>query len=85
MGKQVDGSGNVRLERLVRRVTCWAFGHQYRVVQVFRPGLRRVKCDRCGGDWGMNDDVQALVDWDRELEDLERFLGREVKEPRFSA
>ena len=45
----LEGSngGNVRLERLVRRVLCWVTGHKYRVVQEFSPETRRVKCDRC--------------------------------------
>lgn len=73
------------LERLVRRALCWVKGHKYRVVQRFRPEVWRIKCDRCGGDWCMNDDEKAVLDWDKELENLERFLGHEIKEPRFSA
>ena len=33
----------------------------------------------------MNDDARAIVDWDRDLENMERSFGREIKEPRFSA
>ena len=77
--------GGVRVERVVRRALCWVRGHKYRVVQEFSPECRRVKCDRCGGDWGMNDDAKALIDWDRDLENMERSFGREIKEPRFSA
>lgn len=77
-------NGSVRVEQLVGRVLCWMRGHKYRVVQEFSPECRRVKCDRCGGDWGMNDDAKALIDWDRDLENMERSFGREIKEPRYS-
>jgi hypothetical protein len=54
---------------------CWMFGHQYYVIQEFESWSRRIGCLRCGQTWGMNDHVQALLPWDKELEELYELLG----------
>lgn len=69
--------------KLKRKIKCYFKGHNFRVVQVFRPGSRRIKCRRCGLDMGMNDDVRAYIPWTPDLEDLYIFQGYTVKEPRF--
>lgn len=63
------------------KMVCQAIGHRLRVVQEFSPITRRVKCVRCGGDWGMHDGVRALVDWGPDLEQLHRDHGCEILEP----
>ena len=40
-----------------------------------------MKCERCGGDWGMHDGLQTIVKWNRRLEQLCRDLGFEILEP----
>ena len=61
---------------------CWIIGHKYRVVQEFKSASsRRIKCNRCRGDWGMCDSVQTIVAWDRDLENMYRSFGEEIKEP----
>lgn|GEM_PF-2543691 len=79
------------LERLVRlrfmnylkRIKCRIVGHNYRVVQRFSGSVRRVKCDCCDADWGMNDNTRSLIDWDNELEEMHgRTVG--IKEPKFT-
>lgn len=54
----------------LKAIKCLLCGHNYRVVQRFSETVRRVKCDCCGGDWGMNDNVRILLAWDSELEEL---------------
>lgn len=71
------------LPRLVRRILCVLIGHKYRVVQRFSPDVRRVKCDRCGSDWGMNDRVRVLVNWDEDLEEMHQRCGAKIKEPKY--
>lgn len=74
----------VGCKRLLGRATCLIAGHRYYVLQEFGGGVRRVQCPRCGGDWGMNDRVRAIVPWDAELEDLQRWFGKPIRQPRFS-
>lgn len=55
----------------MNKFLCFMFGgHKYRVVQHFSHTSRRIKCDRCKGDWGMNDSVQAFLPWDSEMEEM---------------
>jgi hypothetical protein len=64
---------------MFNRLLCWMFGHrQMYVHQTFGPGSRRIKCDACGGDWGMCDAVQIVLPWDRDMEDLYRRIGYRI-------
>lgn len=74
--------GNIPSERisLLRRLWCWIVGHQFYVLQEFGPTSRRICCDHCGGDWGMNDAVRAIIPWDSELERMYRMFGHRIKE-----
>lgn len=66
----------------MKQFLCLLFGgHKYRIVQHFSGIARRVKCDRCKGDWAMNDQVCAFLPWDTEFEQLYRDFGCEIKEP----
>lgn len=72
----------------MRKIVCLALRrHQLRVVQEFTPQCRRIKCERCGGDWGMNDADDllgikaALVEWDPNFEQFFRDRGFEILEP----
>lgn len=67
---------------MIKRAICFLlFGHRLRVVQEFSQHSRRIYCDRCKGDWGMNDDVRAVVKWDHELEALYRSFGHYILKP----
>jgi len=61
-----------------RRILCSIFGHEFYIYQEFTHYSRRVKCRLCDGDWGMNDDARAMVEWDSELEELHKMLGRRI-------
>lgn len=65
----------------MHKIVCLALRHRFRVVQEFGPSQRRLKCERCGGDWGMNDAMRMIVHWDPDLQQLYRDFGFEILEP----
>lgn len=69
---------------MLRKLECWIFGHRYEVWQELTRWSRRVICTHCGSDWGMNDDVQSLIPWGDELEDLYHTMGIRLR-PRMTA
>lgn len=69
-----------RVSLWLRKLDCALFGHDYEIWQHFSPHARRVICENCGGDWGMNDDVRAFIPWDAELEGMYRLLGKTVRQ-----
>jgi hypothetical protein len=66
---------------MMRKMVCLALGHRFRLVQEFGPSQRRLKCERCGGDWGMHDGARVIVDWSPEFEQLYRDRGFKILEP----
>jgi len=68
---------------MLKRITCFLKGHKYKVLQKFSKTSRRIICTRCGGDWGMNDNVQAVVKWDSELEEMYEVMGHTIISPKF--
>jgi hypothetical protein len=65
----------------MRKLLCLIRGHRLRIVQEFGTSQRRLKCERCGGDWGMHDDVRLIIPWDQELQRMYREHGYEILEP----
>lgn len=76
---------SLRLRHLWRSWRCrlrWLLTrryHQLYVVQEFYPDMRRVVCQSCGGDWMMNDRLQAMLDWNQEFEDCVKLSVPVVK------
>lgn len=66
--------------KIFRKIVCRVRGHKYRVVQEFSPWSRRVQCPFCGGDWGMNDNARAMVDWSLELAAFYEEFGHLIRE-----
>lgn len=66
---------------ILKQIFCFLTTHKYRVVQYFSAQSRRVYCDRCHSDWGMNDDARALIPWDWELAQMYRNHGHRIVEP----
>lgn len=64
---------------LLRKLYCFVFGHDMYVWQELKPWSRRVCCDHCGGDWGMNDNVQAMIKWDDDLQSLYEWQGIKIR------
>ena len=69
-------------------LSCWdalpfIFIHPgLRVVQEFGDHTRKLRCDRCGKYFAMNDHLQAVLPWDEEIEWLYAVVlrhGRTVK------
>lgn len=52
---------------MIKKIVCWLLGHKYRIDRVFKPTVRRVKCERCQRLWGMHDEAKCLIPWDGEL------------------
>lgn len=67
------------MSQLLKRLHCWLTNHRLEVWQVFTPWSRRVICTRCGGDWGMNDEVRSFIPWNGELEDVYRVMGKTIR------
>lgn len=76
------------LRRIWVRLTCWdtlpfLFRHpEIRVVQELGEHARKLRCDRCGKYFAMNDHVEAVLPWCEEMEDLYSNVlghGRTVK------
>jgi len=70
---------------LIEKFKCYIEGHKYRIVQVFREqNSKRIKCTRCKGDWVMNDNLQAILPWSKEFEEMYRMIGNNIIEPVYS-
>jgi hypothetical protein len=42
---------------------CWLLGHDWYLIAKITGHSRHVGCNRCGRQWGMNDDARALLPW----------------------
>ena len=69
------------MNRMLRKLCCRLIGHRYRVVQEFSSHSRRVVCDHCGADWGMNDQTRTMIPWDEELAEIYRMFGHRIIKP----
>jgi hypothetical protein len=66
---------------LAAKAICAVFGHRLEVAQHFSRYSRRVICRDCRGDWGMNDDVRAILPWDKDMEEMYRTSGKQIINP----
>lgn len=66
-----DSAGSpVGVKRIVmwfRRTFCL---HKLYVVQEFGDQTRRVACEKCKREWGMNDRIQVMVEWNDDLANM---------------
>lgn len=53
-------------------IICKIFQHKYQIVQRFDLHVAKLKCKRCNCEFGINTNVQVLLPWDNELEQLHR-------------
>lgn len=58
------------IQRLWIKLNCLFRFHDIRVVQELSPMARKCFCRRCGGYFAMNDEFQAFIRWDGDLEHL---------------
>ena len=45
-------------------------GHDCVVIRELSGHTRHIKCRRCEKEYGMNDDLQVVVPWTKEFEDV---------------
>ena len=53
---------------------CRLFGHDYKLLRKISATIREVKCGRCKQEFGMNDNVQALLPLNDELQECHNTL-----------
>lgn len=63
------------MKRKIKSFLCLIFGHRYAEIIRLSDYTHLIGCVRCKRRWGMNTDVQALIPWDMELEDVHRVMG----------
>lgn len=54
----------------MKRLLCFIFGHNLRVLKAFSFKSRCVMCRRCRYIWAMNDENRALLPWNGEFAEL---------------
>jgi transposase-like protein len=70
---------------MFKRIVCLLFNHEFRLIQTFEPQKsQRVRCKRCNRDFVINHNVRAVLEWDKELEELYRALGNKIIDPVFT-
>ena len=62
------------MDKLLKKIKCWVFGHQYRLEKKYSNNVQKLNCKRCGEKFGINHDVRAVLPWDQELEDLMKLI-----------
>jgi hypothetical protein len=60
--------------RWLINLICLIRCHDFKIVQELSRYARKLHCPRCGKYFAMNDEFQALLEWDSELEALYRML-----------
>jgi hypothetical protein len=63
----------------LKRIACWLDGHRFREHQRFSPYSCRVVCDKCGGDWAMNDDARVACEWSSEFDKFYAERGHVIR------
>jgi Prophage protein (DUF1660) len=51
----------------MKKLICFIFGHQYRLLRKITDATREVKCKRCKVEFGMNDTTQSIFEMDEDL------------------
>jgi len=66
----------------MKKLICYLFNHKYRLLRKISPSVREIKCTRCLQEFGMNDNLKALIPLDGELRDIhnEMLFIHKIKE-----
>ena len=56
---------------------CYLFGHDYKFLKKISPTITVLKCNCCNQEFGMNENVSALLPLDDELRDCHEALIRQ--------
>lgn len=65
------------MTQILKRLSCWLFGHDLVEVEILSEMVRRVRCDKCGGQWA----VHEQFGWFRWDADFERHYDRTWRIP----
>ena len=58
------------------KILCFLFGHRYFLIKKYTKTTRKIGCHRCGKEFGMNDDVQVILEWDKEFENCMKMIEK---------
>ena len=58
----------------INKILCYFLKHKYVSVHRYSENCEKIKCARCGADFGIHHELKILVDWDRDMENSYQFL-----------
>lgn len=58
----------------LKKLICFIFGHQYRLLRKISDTTREIKCKRCKAEFGMNDDCKVVLPMDDDLRQAHKYL-----------
>ncbi len=61
---------------IFQRIKCFFGHHKYFLIFIIDYENRKIGCRCCKKLWGMNDNVQLIVEWDNDLENMYRIAGK---------
>jgi hypothetical protein len=59
---------------MINQIKCFFGKHRHYVIEEYSKDVRKVGCKCCPKQWGMNDRVQAFIEWDEELEENHKHI-----------
>jgi len=65
--------------RIIRKIWCCIFGHNFLVAQHLTVYSRRIYCKCCKDSYGMNDDTRTLILWSPDFHRMYESHGIEIK------
>jgi hypothetical protein len=65
--------------KVLRWLKCIIGNHDFQLIQELTDHSRRIGCPHCQKIWGMNDQVQCVVEWDSDIEEMYRLIGVKVE------
>jgi hypothetical protein len=60
----------MKTKKYLNKLKCKLFGHKYEPEIWFDYNVQKIRCRRCHKKFGINHDVQAIIPWDTELENV---------------
>lgn len=60
----------------MKKLICKIFGHKYTLLRRISPTIRELKCTRCNSEFGMNDELMAVLPMDFDLKHAHDILHK---------
>ena len=51
-------------------IRCLFGNHEYYTIRKFTEHISQIGCKKCPGCWGINHEIETILNWDKELNDL---------------